>query len=75
MNFHEDTIRDARNAAREELTRNVREAAKLVKLAVALGVCPTDKKIPIIKLLREQSGIDLRSAKDAVDLAIELRAA
>ena len=75
MNYHEDRLIDAANSARDSLIRNTKEAAKLQRLLTAFGVDLADKKIVGIKQLRESLGIDLRAAKDAWELAYELRAA
>jgi ribosomal protein L7/L12 len=59
----------------EAFVKTTKNAAKLVKLAVALGADPVVKKINLIKVLREQEQIGLAEAKDAIELAIELRTA
>ncbi len=73
--YHADAILDAANRAREELSRNTREAAKLQRLLLKFGVDLAAQKINGIKELRERSGIGLKDAKDAWELAMELRAA
>ena len=75
MNFHEDRLLDAANAARDGLIRNTKEAAKLQRMLTAFGVDLPAKKIQGIKELRERLGIGLKEAKDAWELAYELRAA
>jgi ribosomal protein L7/L12 len=72
---HDDAFYDAANRAREELTRNTKEAAKMQRLLTSFGVDLKDKKIVGIKTLRETLGIGLKEAKDAWELAYELRAA
>ena len=73
MELHPDAIYEARMMAREELTRNVKEAAKLMRLLNVFGVDLMAKKVDGIKHLRECLGISLVDAKDAWLLAYELR--
>ena len=73
--MHTDAIYDARNAARDELIRNVKEAAKLQRCLTYFGVDLDAKRIHGIKHLRELLSLDLKAAKDAWELAYELRAA
>jgi len=75
MHHHDDAFYDVANRAREELTRNTKEAAKMQRLLTSFGVDLKDKKIVGIKHLRETLGIGLKEAKDAWELAYELRAA
>lgn len=72
---HQDAIHTARQEALAELTRNTKEAAKLQRTLVNFGVDLVQKKILGIKELRERTGIDLKAAKEAWELAYELRAA
>ena len=72
---HHDAIYNAANAARDELIRNTKEAAKLQRFLAKFGVDLGTKKIEGIKELRERTGLGLKEAKDAWELAYELRAA
>jgi ribosomal protein L7/L12 len=73
--MHPDQIYNARDDARDELIRNVKEAAKLQRMLTAFNVDLMREKIVGIKALRERLGIGLKDAKDAWELAYELRAA
>ena len=73
--MHPDQIYNARDDARDELIRNIKEAAKLQRMLTAFNVDLMREKIVGIKHLRERLGIGLKEAKDAWELAYELRAA
>ena len=73
--MRDDYDYEAASAVREQLISNTKEAAKMQRLLTSFGVDLANKKIAGIKALRDQLSIDLRSAKDAWELAYELRAA
>lgn len=73
--IHHDRYAEAANRAREELTRAVRQAAETQRFLTRFGVDLNAKKIEGIKLVREKTGLGLKEAKDAWELAYELRAA
>jgi len=68
-------IDNAVATAHEQMVRNTKEAAKMIRLLTAFGVDLPSKKLMGIKTLREQLGIGIKEAKDAWELAIELRSA
>jgi len=70
-----DAAYHAANAARDELIRNTKEAAKVQRLLIKFGVDLAQQKIAGIKHVRETLGCGLKEAKDAWELAYELRAA
>lgn len=63
------------STAKDSVVKNTKAAIKLVRLATLLGADLPNKKIALIKLLRESENIGLKEAKDAIELAIELRPA
>lgn len=72
--IHPDAIYDAENRARETLVRNIKAAANAQKLLASAGCFLPDKKIVGIKHLRETLGLGLKEAKDAWEIAFDLRA-
>ncbi len=72
---HADRFLEARIAAKTELMKNVRAAAEAQRFLTRFGVDLNAKKIEGIKYLREKTNIGLAEAKEAWELASELRAA